>query len=170
MKVHCSLSQLWRSFPKAALVYKVSGNLSHLCLLYLWNGSTMSLEREQRAWGNHRPFWWFGPEVAHTSLPLVNPNMVPTWLQEQLECSHRKGKGAWWAPNLISAMKYFCEGHRQYSIGGSVNKGNRVEQGEFSLFRGETMPLWWLEGRGMFMVLRLQHCVTPGQESFILQS
>lgn len=171
MKVHCSLSQLRWSFPKAALVYKVSWESKSFV-------STLPLERvapcpwrENKGHGEITDtFWWFGPEVAHTSLPLVNPNMVPAWLQEQLGMQSQERKGGLMSTESDLCNEVFLWRTQTVFHWGSVNKGNRVEQGGFSLFCGETMPLWWLEGMGMFMVLRLQHRVTPGQESFILQS
>lgn len=138
MKVHCSLSQLRRSFPKAALVYKVSWESKSFV-------STLPLERvapcpwrENKGHGEITDtFWWFGPEVAHTSLPLVNPNMVPTWLQEQLGMQSQEGKEAWWAPDLISAMKYFCEGHRQCSTGAQLTRATGLNGGGSRFFVGK---------------------------------
>ena len=161
MKVHCSLSQLWLSFPKAALVCRVSWESKSFV-------STLPLEhvapcpwRENKGHGEITdPLWWYGPEVAHTSLPLINQNMVPTWLQEQLGMQSRERKGGLMSTESNLCNEVFLWRTQTVFHQGSVDKGSRVEQREFSLFCGEMMPLWWLQGMGMFMVLRLQHCIT----------
>lgn len=138
MKVHCSLSQLRRSFPKAALVYKVSWESKSFV-------STLPLERvapcpwrENKGHGEITDtFWWFGPEVAHTSLPLVNPNMVPTWLQEQLGMQSQERKGGLMSTESDLCNEVFLWRTQTVFHWGSVNKGNRVDRGGSRFFVGK---------------------------------
>ena len=161
IKVYFSPSQCRLSVPKAAPLYKVTWESKSLVsAVPLEHVAPTSLEREQRAWGNHSPFSVTWPRSCTHIIAPYKPELV-TWPQlnckRSLECSHGKRKGTWWTPNMVSVMKYFHEGYKQCYIRAQVTGATGLNRGPFLLFCERCLCEGWRRCN-TFMLLKLQHC------------